>query len=337
MAPDHENKIDWSYLIKLIKRNAKQNKCTPIISNTIPFSTTWDHRSMVKAWADKIDYPLQNKSNLPRVAQFYRVTKDDEYDAKLNYLEFVQECLFQSVISQNNNNDPDIHKLIKEPPERAIPQIAKQDRDGYLKNPNHSLSILANLPFSVYLTTSYHTLIENALIHAGKEPRTGYYRWSEYLYVDENEKETLTTYEPTVEKPLVYHLHGVDSEPDSLVLTEDNYFDFFENIRRDVQDSEGIPNAVRDALSRSSLMLLGFELQEWDFRVLFRGLIQAVTEKNRPRSFSIQLSPQIDSEVENTEAIRRYLYDYFKGHKFEVYWGNAFDFTQELNAHWERK
>ena len=77
-------------------------------------------------------------------------------------------------------------------------------------------------------------------------------------------------YRPSVEEPLVYHLFGHLRDPDSVVLTQDDYFDYLIDITR---NNEIIPKSVRANLANTALLFLGFQMSDWDFRVFFRSII----------------------------------------------------------------
>ena len=67
--------------------------------------------------------------------------------------------------------------------------------------------------------------------------------------------------QPSKEQPLVYHLHGFDQYPESLVLTEDDYLEFLVAISSDKgRNTDPVPKPVREALVESSLLLLGHSL-----------------------------------------------------------------------------
>jgi hypothetical protein len=91
--------------------------------------------------------------------------------------------------------------------------------------------------------------------------------------------------------------------------------------------TDPIPRRVRQALTESSLVVLGYALQSWEFKALFWGLI-----KPRPlqhTSVFIQLVPS-DKE-------RNYLQEYLRREaKFEVYWGDLYQYIQELHQGLER-
>ncbi|MDT8307302.1 MAG: SIR2 family protein [Anaerolineae bacterium] len=139
-------------------------------------------------------------------------------------------------------------------------------------------------------------------------------------------------YEPTAEEPLVYHLHGMESVPASLVLTEDDYLDFLVKVS---WDNTVIPPRIGEALADSSLLLLGYGLQDWDFRVLFRGLINRKRSSRRLLSVAIQLSLEHEpAEIRSMDEAEEYLEKYFDKANFKIYWGQSEEFTGELWANW---
>jgi hypothetical protein len=184
------------------------------------------------------------------------------------------------------------------------------------------LLILAELPLPIYLTTSFHGLLEAALTRVGKTPRTALCRWRPEL-------ETLDDpfaddYQPTKQEPLVYHLYGMDRHPESLVLTEDDHLAFLVAISR---DADLIPLRLRQALTESSLILLGYDLRNADFRSLLWGLI-------RPRPIRqqgvcvLQVQPGADEQ--------RYVVRYLDAVAFKVSWASFADYVRALQARYAR-
>ena len=80
----------------------------------------------------------------------------------------------------------------------------------------------------------------------GREPEVVLCRWNEETDWPESVFDREPGYKPTVQRPLVYHLLGLLELPSSLVLTEDDYFDFLTGVTR---DREVVPKSVRAALS----------------------------------------------------------------------------------------
>ncbi len=153
-------------------------------------------------------------------------------------------------------------------------------------------------------------------------------RWNDYLEKQPSIFDSEPDYRPSPDRPLVYHLFGRLSAPDSLVLTEDDYFDFLIGV---TSRNELIPGVVRRALTDSALLFLGFELDDWDFRVLYRSVMGR--EGRRRRVKYAHVAAQVDPEGEriaNPQRARKYLESYFEGEDISIYWGTVADFAGEL-------
>ena len=322
--------IDWYFITEQIS----QRKFAPIISNQIIGSTLFGSHDTVRAWAEKIQYPLADSDNLTRVAQFLSATIQDSARAKSGYLQFLKQSLLDLARGWARADQAYLDQVKGELRGLTLSQLAVE-RLGYpdfgeeMDNP---LRILAALDIPIYLTTSYHHLMEAALKAAGKTPRTQLYCWREGLEDNiASEYRTDPNFEPGVQTPLVYHLHGIDDFPDSLVLTEDDFLEFLVNVTQDF-NTDAIPSAVRNALASSLLLLLGYDLHTLDLRVLLQGLIRG--KPLRPRSFAIQLNPQADG-VKDTVQFQEYLQKYFGQVRFDVYWGDPQSFMKTLWDEWE--
>lgn len=130
------------------------------------------------------------------------------------------------------------------------------------------------------------------------------------------------SYRPTTRNPLVYHLFGQEADPSSIVLTEDNHLDFLMRIS---QEKRLIPPVVAQSLEDSSLLLMGYRINEWDFRTLFRGLITSRRGSRRAISIAMQLEPN-----QYTKEAQQYLERYFQEVEFKVYWGTSQDFLTNI-------
>lgn len=317
-----QKKVAKTWQQTIIER-IKAGKVVPLLSNVVSNNLVLGgNDTLIEAYARYIDYPLDNNTNLPHMAQFTGVTDESVSDpraVKEDYINFIKNRLFDLAESENVPADV-LAELEEEFDDVTFSEFS--ERLGYPRFDQERvqcLLMLAEFPLPIYLTTSYHNFIEVALRQAGKQPRTEICRWHKGL-------ESIPSafdddYQPTPEEPLVYHLHGFDKHPASLVLTEDDYLEFLVAISQDVgRGADPIPRRVRQSLADSSLVLLGYNLRNWDFRVLFWGLI-----KPRPlqqTSVSIQLVP---SEIE-----RNYLQKYLGEFEFKVYWGDIHDYIQEL-------
>ena len=73
--------------------------------------------------------------------------------------------------------------------------------------------------------------------------------------------------DPDPEHPLVFHIFGFFRDENSLVLTEDDYFEYLISL---IQYKPRIPGVVGHQTTSTSLLFLGFQLTDWNFRVLYR-------------------------------------------------------------------
>ncbi len=319
--PERREAATWQ---QTIVDRIRAGKVVPIISYVVDCDLILGgHMSLVEAYADYAHYPLADKCNLPQVVQYKGITDESITDAwalKSDYLNFVKNRLFD--LAEANG----ISKEVLAEVEEAFDDVTFSEfaeRLGYPRFEGGALDpmlILAEFPLPIYLTTGCHNFIEAALKRAGKAPRTEICRWHKGL-------ESIPSvfdgdYQPSKDEPLVYHLHGFDAYPDSLVLTENDYLEFLVAIAQELgRGTDPIPKRVRQAMADSSLILLGYSLQNWDFRVLFWGLV-----KPRPlqhASVAIQLLPG--------EEEKRYLQEYLRREaKFEVYWGDIGEYLQGL-------
>lgn len=168
-------------------------------------------------------------------------------------------------------------------------------------------------------------MIEEALRAVGKRPRSrfapGTTAWRSRPASSSN-----PDYEPSVERPLVYHLFGQVDVRWSFVLTEDDYFGYMLGM---AHNRELIPERVRRALVNEGLLFVGFRLDGWDFRVLFRSVLSqgGIERLNRPDYKHV--AAQVDPEQSNTlepDRAHDYLKEYVQAADISVFSGDATDF-----------
>ena len=133
--------------------------------------------------------------------------------------------------------------------------------------------------------------------------------------------------------PVVLHLFGTEEDPASMVLTQDNYLDYLARISRDHERL--LPPSVQDALAKTTLLFLGYRLQDLGLKVILRGLLPALDQARWKR---YHVAVQIDQETRDPSdevEVRRYLQQYFGGSRIDVYWGSAHQFMTDLHARWQ--
>ena len=207
------------------------------------------------------------------------------------------------------------------PKDEIVEMFEKVKKPDY-SEPYEPHSVLAGLPLPIYMTTNYDGFMVQALKLNNKNPKREFCRWNravkDYPSIFDND------YSPTVSEPVVFHLHGIADISESLVLTEDDYLDFLVNIS---SDAMLLPARIQQALSGSTLIFIGYKLEDWDFRVLFRGLVASKEKALRRISVTVQLPP-------GHEKLRKYQDEYFNDLGIKVYWGTAREFVMDLKNKW---
>ena len=80
-------------------------------------------------------------------------------------------------------------------------------------------------------------------------------------------------------------------------------------------------------MTGTSLLFVGYGLEDRDFRVLFHGLVGSMEKSLRRKSVAVQLD--VAGEM------REHLIKYFDNLHIGVYWGTAQEFVAELSRRWE--
>ncbi|MFW9804937.1 MAG: SIR2 family protein, partial [Candidatus Thorarchaeota archaeon] len=290
-------------------------------------------------------------NHLARVAQYRQLIPEDDRDDPLSpssirslanehYLKFLKWFLLQIA-----RRDPAI-------PDSVSEELVLLLREGFsfsdlaqeLGYPRFNekypdiLRQLAKLPLPIYITTGYYDFLERLLQVEDKHPITQicFHRGEPSNVLPEHR--TIHHYEPSINKPVVYHLYGFERYPASLVISESDYMDFLLTMAQDTDTQKPvIPLYIRDALADSDLLLLGYRLPDWDFRVLFRSLLkQDDSSTNRKFSVALQLDPGDQENIQDTARARRYLRRYFKSVNFSVVLSSTVDFVQKLCEEWDR-
>lgn len=296
-------------------------------------------QQLTRAWAAKNKYPMSDDHNLARVGQYLQVMKGEAEKAKRDYLSFLTERLLKN--NQDRSGYEDVIAKFQKPMHRSTFTTLVKELDLPILFPDgreDPLNLLANLPLPVYITTSYFTFLEEALRKAGKEPVIQVIPWNG----DENikpEHRPQRDYEPTPASPVVYHLYGLENYPDTLALSEDDYMNFLMNSAAAKSDQNVFPAKLRDALSQSRLLLFGYHIRGWDFRTLFRFILEfRKARASKKISYTLQFMPSLEKEKEESlDNSLLYIEKYFDEYKFKVNWINAEKFLYELSDAWQNR
>jgi hypothetical protein len=284
----------WNLILRRLSRD--EHRCTPILGPELSFGSMAARAAVARAWAMEREFPFEERHDLPRVAQFAAV-KDSDEDAKREFVQYFR------LIAPPKPDDPE---------------------DPY--------RILALLPFPLYLTTNYDSFLYGELERVKeKKPRQDFCRWKDDLR--EKPSAFAPPYERHVANPVVFHIYGHIGQPDSLVLTEDDYLDFLEALAR---DPNVIPAPV-GAAKNTALLFLGYRLRDLDFRVLLRFLNLKQSGERKKIHLCVQLAEDpADATADRAlKAVEEYLKECCDQLRINVYFGTCRQFLSELQKRWK--
>lgn len=276
----------------ILLRRIRDGKCTPLLGPDVSSKYFPSFEHIAQKWAAEEDYPISDQTNFPSVAEFLAVKYDSSFLAE----RFQDE--YQEVTS------PDF------------------------SDPNNALVVLASLPLPVFVTTTCDDLLVRALQGCRKDPTVTICRWHESLRDSEMSAPDL----PTVSNPLVFHLFGQTTIPESLVLTTRDYLTFLINLSK---NPSLIPNQVAKALSGSMVLFMGFPFPDYRSRIVFSFVNQFLKVSLTRSHLSILRANTGDIPYEQQIKLQEYMDRYFEIDRTNVYRGTVDEFAAELRDRFE--
>ncbi|HJQ71737.1 MAG TPA: SIR2 family protein [Blastocatellia bacterium] len=198
------------------------------------------------------------------------------------------------------------------------------------REPSPLLRTLARLPFGLIVTTNYDRLMERALEEAGRkevyslhQPTKGFSPAQQARIPDE-----LADFQTAIKEKngvVLYKIHGTfagdkESDQSHIIITEEDYIDFLNIIGR---ENVGIPNTVKATMVNSTLLFLGYSLEDWDFRTIYKGLIESLPDHQQRISFAIQKDPP------------EFWENFWQDKKVVIYNVDLYEFAAELEERYE--
>jgi hypothetical protein len=297
--------------------------CTPILGPGMTESLIGPRREIARRWAKQYQYPMekQDQEDLPQVAQFIYINQQD----RQLLLSELRNSVRAGLVAQLGNDIPEA--LRNADSDALLLELAKRRWTAESDEPHW---VLAQAPFEVFVTTALDRLLVEALQAVGKEPREELFPWNEDGEWPPLIKEIEPNYVPTPEQPLVYHLFGRLDVDHSLVITEDDYFDYLIGASK---NRALFSDEVRARLAETALLFLGYEMDGWDFRVLFRSIMSQAGPTLSKRKKIAHAGVQVDlpeTRIQKIDRAREYLQSYFQESNIHIYWGGVEDFSRDL-------
>lgn len=269
----------------------RAGRCTPLLGAGVG---SFAPAQIARTWAAQYGYPLQDRDNLAHVSKYIAITSSNSMTPKKM-----------------------LSNLVKKLPRDAeLPQTNLQ-------------RVLAHLPLPIYLTTNYDTILEQVLKEKGRHPISEAYQWSSR---QPRQKSALDGgYDPTVARPLVFHLYGHANVPGSLVLTEDDHLEFLVG----ASCRSPLPPIVQEALAAGSLLFLGYSLSDDDLPTLFQMLSAFLPQNLEPWHWFVQPPPREASRSKLQKVMtRQYWEQDLSQHGVQVCWTSWTAFAEELEERW---
>ncbi len=320
----------WDSICRFIR----QGDCVPILGPDVAEHILGSTRALAAELAESTNFPLDSapgsndRFDLAKVAQYIMTQHSLEYvQGKVIDEMFVQlEKTGERILNRPVADDPNLVD--------AIVEKLMQEDDPRKADP---LKLVAALNAKVFVNAASDSLVEKFIaktpaLSALKQPFALVTEWRDETLDYRNEAESLG--EATVERPYVYYLFGNTQKASTWVLTQDDFFDYLIRTTR----YQLMPPVISDALVSSSLLFLGFPLDDWKFHVMFR-LILAKGGKKLLESYNhvgVQVDPA-ETTIANARRAKKYLERYFYNSRIDIYWGSAADFLRELKIHLDKE
>lgn len=310
----------------------RDNRCTPIIGPRLSTAFFPDRQTIARGIAARLQVPMTpgSSNDLARVSQYLAVAHDAFYPRSV-----LVRYLTERVIEDSGLTEADIREaedrvsgsLAKGPwLNQLITQIGRHQRG---QDPEDPYAILAGLPFPIYFTTSFTTLLEDALADEGRPPNVVHFPWDGGRAGGRRNNT-----QPDPDNPTVVRLFGSFDDPLSLVLTEDDYFKYLTTW---TTAKSQVLKGVQSNLTNNNLLMMGFGLDDWDFRVLFRSIFTmggATPRLSKLAHIAVQVTPE--SDFIEADAVQDYLEQYYSSTAthFAVRWGTPSELLTELRNQW---
>lgn len=295
VARQFEGNQQWANWPSLM-RDIRDGRCTPVLGAgaSCPLMPLGGELSRMLVQDELAPYPYDDVDNLPRVAEYLAVAVDDPY------------------------------------PRHRVRDILGGREEAKYATPPMIYEVLARMSFKIFVTTNYDSLMMRALSAAtlGKKPSRRFCAWRDWLR-DESGAGPFET--PSQDTPLVFHLHGVLENQDSMVLTASDYLDFITAIGT---SQEIIPAKVQSVFGLNRILFLGYSLEDSNFQILLRAM-----KFNRFGSNKGHLAVLAPPDFSDPRRMQKMAFTgrRLKNLGIEVYWRTCDEFATELAAVWENK
>lgn len=311
----------------------RHHEVTPILGAGLSDGILGSRSAIAQGWVHRWQMPIASygQSNLAQVAQYLRVHKA-QMTVRGYLLEYLMSDLRERVeVAREGEPFFDLpESMLAESTPGPLDAIHEVGRRMRVASRDDPYRVAATLNAPVFFTTGWTDLLQEAMRERGKNPRTMCFPWYRRAkWVDLDQNDVADWPPPDEENPWVCQLFGRLDNPQSLVLSEDDYFAW---LSAWIDKRPTMPtnlSVLSTALTEGSLLFVGYQLREWDFQMLFQSILSfGGAERLRDRNhIGVQL---MQDDVIEPEAARHYLESYLKDTNVRIFWKDTRSFFAEL-------
>jgi hypothetical protein len=173
---------------------------------------------------------------------------------------------------------------------RLVEEIVNVVHEG--REPSPVLCALADLGFPIVITTNYDHLYEDALGRNSYDYDLCIYDPDSNYKPGSREREATKdcANSPDPNRPYLLKLHGDIDEPESIVITDEDYIHFVLRMG-DKQPFHPVGKNVLTYLTKWPTLFIGYSLMDYNFRVLFKTIRWQLDAARIPPNYSVDIRP----------------------------------------------
>lgn len=217
------------------------------------------------------------------------------------------------------------NQLSRDELEVEVRRFYDKHRAGLTDCEDPTFRCLAELPFSLFVTSRHDLTLDHFLHKLGKRARIESYQFK-------GDRRDVLGYLGTVEEPLVYQLYGSSDAPDSLAITENDQLEFLKAV---VAECPRLPADLTNLFSGKNFLFLGFGLGNYHLRVLMHVLKLNESAK----SFALENSPVMEAREHFAEIFNDSVlfFGELGYHSLTLLDTGPEEFIQELHRRWQER
>jgi len=302
----------WETLLE----NIAAKECTPFLGSGVTADMLPRPEDIAGQLAAKFSYPFPDDTSLPRVTQF--IGTIDNRRLRKQLLSVLMEQFRKQMGLTGNAVAQTLSQVVE------AADWAKTSQERFESEIHHQL---ADLELPLYVTTNIDNFMTLALRAKAGKARREVIPWRNAAM----ERRDLNP-PASPDDPVVLHLFGTDEDLLSMVLTEDDHLDYMARISHDYEYF--LPVSVNEQLASTTLLFLGYRMEDLDFKIIMRGLLTHLDlQRWNMLHVAVQLEATQRDEAKEKEVID-YFQKYFADARIDIYWGNTHQFMSDLWARW---